>query len=500
MAIRAYYVNGFESTTSDKTGKTPATAPLTPTNNVLTHAIYYSDFNAQTNTWSDRKPIQIEGLIDGNAVDPDIVRLQDGRYVLTYMRGNFGQFNPEPVSTIYSAWSWDGVRFFDPRVVYKPGTSNSDRSPVVTDPSLVQLKDGSWLLAISSPAGPNATLYGSKDGLNFTSKGVTLTAFSPDLQVLADGRVRIYYADGPAGGIGSRISSDGGQTWTLESGARKTGAGFDPSVFKANDGTWYMMFKTQTPTTGPTTSPLLGHKTSLASSTDGATYTIIQNEFAAAASVGEGIDLSPLKVAESLTSAGAGNDRIAVGAAGAHVRAGAGRDTVVFSTSAANITFGPDSFNKGDWVGQLKASPGTMYLLQDVERLQFTDHSIALDLDGNAGKVARLLGAVFGPQAVQNKEYAGIGLNLLDGGKGYSELAALAMAAAGKTNSTDICKLLWQNLTGTAAKPADVAPFVDMLDKGQLTIGALTVLAADTDMNATTIGLVGLAQTGLAYI
>lgn len=500
MGIRAYYVNGFESATSDKSGKTDAPAPATPAEGVLTHAIYYSDFNEQAGTWSDRKPIQIDGVIDGNAVDPNIVQMQDGRYLLTYMRGQFGQANPEPVSTIYSAWSWDGVRFHDPRVMYKPTTTNSDGSPVVTDPSLVQLQDGSWLMAISSPSGPSATLYASQDGLNFTSKGVTLFAFSPDLQVLPDGRVRIYYADGAAGGIGSRISADGGQTWTLESGARKTGEGFDPSVFKLQDGTWRLMFKTQTPTTDTTASPLLGHKSSLATSTDGSSYTTLQAEFAAAASVGEGIDFTPLTVAESFTDASAGNDQIVVGGNGAHVRAGAGRDTVSFSISADNFVLSADFFNSGDWVGHLKSSASTLYLLQDVERLQFTDRRMALDLDGNAGKIARLLGAVFGAQSVKNPEYVGIGLGLLDSGTAYADLAAQAMAAAGKTTSTDICNQIWLNLTGSSATPADIAPFVEMLDKGQLSVGALTVMAADTDMNAANIGLVGLQQTGLAYL
>jgi hypothetical protein len=500
MGIRAYYVNGLSNGSSDKSGKGAQTAPVAPADNVLMHAIYYSDLNAQSGQWSERKPIYIEGIIDGNAVDPDIVQLQDGRYLLTYMRGQFGQANPEAVSTIYSAWSYDGVYFFDPRAVFKPGAGSSDGIPVVTDPSVVQLKNGSWLMAISNPAAANASLYTSQNGVQFTANGVTLSAFSPDLQVLADGRVRIFYADGPAGGIGSRISADGGLTWTSESGVRKSGAGFDPSVFKMADGTWRLLFKTQSPTTEPGASPIAGHKTSLASSSDGGSFTTVQSEFASAASVGEGIDFTPLVVTQSLTSAGAGNDQIAVGGTGAHVRAGDGRDTVVFSTTADKLTLRPDFLNRGDWVAELKAAPTTKYLLQDVERLQFSDRGIALDLDGNAGKVARLLGAVFGAQAVRNPEYVGIGLRLLDGGMGYADLAAQAMAAAGKRSSVDVCSQLWLSLTGSVATAADVAPFVSMLDRGELSVGALTVLAANNDLNATSIGLVGLAQTGLEYL
>jgi hypothetical protein len=60
--------------------------------------------------------------------------------------------------------------------------------------------------------------------------------------------------------------------------------------------------------------------------------------------------------------------------------------------------------------------------------------------------------------------------------------------------------MLWQNLTGSSATPADIAPFVNMLDTGQLSVGNLVTMAADTDLNAANIGLVGLAQSGLAYM
>ncbi len=501
MGIRAYYVNGLSNDSSDKSGKGDPVAPVAPADNVLMHAIYYSDLNAATGQWSTRKPIYLENLIDGNMVDPNLVQLQDGRYLMTYMRGNFGQANPEAMSTIYSAWSYDGVYFFDPQVVFKPaGSGNADGSPVVTDPSLVQLRDGSWLLAVSNPSGPRATLYTSADGRSFAPNGVTLPTFSPDLQVLADGRVRLHYADGPSGGIGSRISADGGLTWTVEAGARKSGAGFDPSVFQLADGSWRMLFKTQTPNSDPSASPILGHKTSLATSTDGASFSTAQSEFAASASVGEGIDFTPLTVTQSLLTAAATNDQIAVGSTGAHVRAGAGRDTVVFATTADKLTLRADFLNAGDWVAELKAAPTTKYLLQDVERLQFSDRSVALDLDGNAGKAARILGAVFGATAVRNPEYVGIGIDLLDGGMSYAELAGQAMAAAGKTTPAAVCAQLWLNLTGTVASAGDIAPFVAMLEKGELSVGALTAMAADNAMNATNIDLVGLAQTGLEFL
>ena len=74
----------------------------------------------------------------------------------------------------------------------------------------------------------------------------------------------------------------------------------------------------------------------------------------------------------------------------------------------------------------------------------------------------------------------------------------LAVGAAGKTSHTDVVNLLWTNLVGSAPSPSQAAPIVALLDGG-MTVGALTVLAADLDLNTTNIGLVGLVQTGIEY-
>ena len=82
----------------------------------------------------------------------------------------------------------------------------------------------------------------------------------------------------------------------------------------------------------------------------------------------------------------------------------------------------------------------------------------------------------------------------------YDALAALAVSVTGKSSSTDICNLLWTNVVKTTPTAADIAPFKAMLDSGQMNIGSLAALAADTSFNTTNIDLVGLSQTGLEYI
>lgn len=133
-------------------------------------------------------------------------------------------------------------------------------------------------------------------------------------------------------------------------------------------------------------------------------------------------------------------------------------------------------------------------------RVEFQDSGLAFDLDGNAGRAAKILGAVFGAESLSNKEYVGIGLSLLDGGMSYEALATLAMSVTGKSSSTDVTTLLWTNVIGSAPSAADIAPFKSMLDSGQLSVGGLVALAADTTQNATNINLVGLASTGIEFV
>lgn len=137
--------------------------------------------------------------------------------------------------------------------------------------------------------------------------------------------------------------------------------------------------------------------------------------------------------------------------------------------------------------------------LVTTERLQFADVKVALDLDGNAGQVAKILGAVFGKAAVANKSYAGIGLSYLDGGMSYADLSALAINAAGASTPEQVVNLLWTNVVGSAPTAADARPFINMLNTGT-SIGALGVLAEDTSLNTTNINLVGLSLTGLEYV
>lgn len=141
--------------------------------------------------------------------------------------------------------------------------------------------------------------------------------------------------------------------------------------------------------------------------------------------------------------------------------------------------------------------------LQGIERIQFNDIALALDLDGNTGITARTLGAVFGQESISNKVFVGIGLDLLDGGISFEALMQQAINAAlgdDSSNHTAVVNLLYENVVGFAPSIADEAHFVELLDSGIHTVPSIGILAAETSLNETNIDLMGLSQTGLEYI
>jgi hypothetical protein len=128
--------------------------------------------------------------------------------------------------------------------------------------------------------------------------------------------------------------------------------------------------------------------------------------------------------------------------------------------------------------------------------MKFSNTSVAIDIDGNAGTIAKLLGAVFGKGAVLNKEYVGIGLDLLDQGLPAKNLAAAALRLAHADTPDQMVSLVWTNIVGTAPSAENKAALLPLLDA--MSTGEFAMLAADTALNIQNINLVAhILKTGL---
>jgi hypothetical protein len=190
---------------------------------------------------------------------------------------------------------------------------------------------------------------------------------------------------------------------------------------------------------------------------------------------------------DSLIGAG-GNDSI---------NGDSGIDTCLYSLDKLNYTLS-------------KASSGFIITsdiegedtLQNIERIQFSDTRVAIDLDGNAGTTAKIIGSVFGNESLSDKQYVGIGLQLLDGGMSYSDLMKLAIDArlGDGASHTDVVNLLYTNVVGVVPEKESLDYFVSLLDSNTFTVASLGVMAADTELNLVNINMVGLVQTGIEYL
>lgn len=196
-------------------------------------------------------------------------------------------------------------------------------------------------------------------------------------------------------------------------------------------------------------------------------------------------------------SGGEGNDMLSGGGGNDSLIGGNGLDTARFDRARADYTLGAAGASV-----QAKTGSEGLDSLAGIERLHFADSALAFDLNGHAGTVARFLGAVFGPAAVARADYAGIGLGLLDGGMSSADLMRLALEAKLGPSYTAAAEvqLLFTNLVGRAPDAAELGYFVGTLERGEFTAVSLALMAAELDLNAQNIDLVGLGSTGLAYL
>jgi hypothetical protein len=205
---------------------------------------------------------------------------------------------------------------------------------------------------------------------------------------------------------------------------------------------------------------------------------------------------------------GSGADALSGGAAGDLLTGLGGNDTLqgfdgldmaVYAGARGSHTVAAVQGNIT--IADATGSAGTDTLIS-VERARFSDGKLAFDLAGNAGDVAKVLGAVFGAAAVNNQQYAGIGLAYADGGMDIAALMSLALQVQLGANASNeaVVNLLYANVIGSAPPAGFLAEYVGYLASGQFTQASLGVMAAETSFNTGNIDLVGLAAHGLAYV
>lgn len=179
---------------------------------------------------------------------------------------------------------------------------------------------------------------------------------------------------------------------------------------------------------------------------------------------------------------------------------GADLDTAAYAgprSSYAVMTQAHNSITVLDRAGK----EGVDYLV-NVERLAFCDYSLAFDLDASAGRAAMLLGAIFGPESLRNKETMGRALSAYDIARTDAEVMERAIQVRwndAAPSDAEFVDTVYRNVHGHAPLQADFDHYVARLESGEDTLVSLGVLAQYSNVNVVHIDLVGLARNGVEY-
>jgi Ca2+-binding RTX toxin-like protein len=190
---------------------------------------------------------------------------------------------------------------------------------------------------------------------------------------------------------------------------------------------------------------------------------------------------------------------------------GQGIDTAAYSGSRSNFTLAKTT--NGFTLADTKGVEGTD-LLQNIERINFADGGIALDMlpTQSGGQTVLLLGAVLPGSLVfdaTKQALLGAAFDLFDQGFSLQTLSGAVMRLpiwgiltqkATPTN-TDIATYLLTNVNGVAPDTTTLASAVAALsgETSFATQGNFLWHLAESTASQTHVGLVGLATTGLAF-
>jgi hypothetical protein len=181
-----------------------------------------------------------------------------------------------------------------------------------------------------------------------------------------------------------------------------------------------------------------------------------------------------------------------------------GLDTVVFVEARAGYTVTKSTIDSSWYVEAKNGALGSDEVL-NVERLQFADTKIALDVDANPAMAAKLIGVILGGSWVNSLFISGLALGILDNGYTPVTLARLGLESAmfvglaGSASNKDFYNLVYKNVYGVLPSAAVLQSALSQMDSGKVTQADMVLQLVDLPQNLQNIDLVGIQQHGFEY-
>ncbi len=199
----------------------------------------------------------------------------------------------------------------------------------------------------------------------------------------------------------------------------------------------------------------------------------------------------------------AGDDTFVVTGGDDLLFGGMGLDTVQFDVARHEAVVTNKS---GAW--SVNSHKGVA-ALHAIERLEFTDSKVALDLHASqsAGQAALVAAAAGGAERLGDLVFLGELIELFDSGETIQQVCRDITDADWfhvATDGTDagFVNLVYQHIIGTAPTAAEQGSLLGMLAGygGSMSQADLLAVAALTQVNQNSVDLVGLQQTGLVFV
>jgi len=218
---------------------------------------------------------------------------------------------------------------------------------------------------------------------------------------------------------------------------------------------------------------------------------VIHSDWTVAA--GDGNDNVTIKGGgESLSvDAGNGNDVITLGDDGHDIDGGAGFDKVILKGPHTAYTVASNSNGGFD----VQTSDNVFDVLSNVERLQFSDATMALDISGTGGQAYRIYQAAFN----RTPDSTGLGfwINAMDHGASLKAVAdgfvhsdEFSSIYGAAPSNTDIVNRFYQNVLHRAGDAGGIAFWVGKLDSHEASVAEVLTGFSESTENQTALASV----------
>lgn len=207
---------------------------------------------------------------------------------------------------------------------------------------------------------------------------------------------------------------------------------------------------------------------------------------------------------DDVLEGGAGQDTLTGGAGNDGIDGGIGIDTAIFSGRRASYTVQLAKTGATITDATADAVGGTgSDILQDVERLRFTDSAVALDIEGNGGQAYRIYQAAF--NRAPDKAGLGYWINALDNGLTLNEVGSgfmmsdefIALYGVNPSNAS-LVNNIYQNVLHRLPDAAGYAYWLNLLDSKALT--PAEALAGFSESAENKAALIGVMQNGVEFL